>query len=180
MKSELPIRSLPLAIKSAFVLALIAATFCAAPQVWAQQNLDSPTDVQGAQKQPEPKKAAPKKQKGFFESIRGTLEFGGRLIDLDGDKPAKFQETRQVPKGLYLRNINLDFENANSPLFFRFEGLEIRERDQRFRNIPNSVHVGSDSTRLFHRTISIRKHDAGRTDGRSDAARCFAGGPGRG
>jgi MtrB/PioB family decaheme-associated outer membrane protein len=133
MKSELPIRSLRLAIKSAFGLALIAATFCAAPQVWAQQNLDSKTDDQGAQKQPEPKKPAPKKQKGFFESIRGTLEFGGRLIDLDGDKPAKFQETRQVPKGLYLRNINLDFENANSPLFFRFEGLEIRERDQRFR-----------------------------------------------
>jgi len=127
--------------------------FCAAPYTWAQQNLDSTTDDQGAQKQPEPKQPVTKKQKTFFESIRGTLEFGGRLLELDGDKPARFQETRQVPKGLYLRNINLNFESANSPLFFRFEGLEIRERDERFRG--EIGRVGKYRTRFMWDQIPL-------------------------
>src|SRR5258708_37663727 len=134
MRSEEHIGHRRILIKSTVVcLALTVMLFLVPHAKSQEQSLDSTAEDQGAQKQPDQKKPPTKKQKGFFESIRGSLEFGGRLIDLDGNKPAKFQETRQVPKGLYLRNINLDFENANSPLVFRFEGLEIRERDQRFR-----------------------------------------------
>ena len=131
MRSDLPNR-FQLLIKSASLgFALIAAVCFAAPCTRAQQNLDQ-TDKQDAKKQPAPKKPVTKKQKGFFESIRGDLEFGGRLVELDGDKPGKFQETRQVPKGPYIRNIELNFEKAESPYFFRFRGQEIGERDESF------------------------------------------------
>ena len=131
MKSDLSNRMQLLTKSAVLGLALIAALCFAAPPSRGQQNLDS-TNNQDPKPTATPKKPAPKKQKGFFESIRGDLEFGGRLVELDGDKPGKFQETRQVPKGPFIRNIDLNFEKADSPYFFTFKGQEIGERDERF------------------------------------------------
>ena len=132
MKCDLQNRFRLLFNTATILLAVIASVSLASPYACGQQKLDG-ADDQDVPKQPAAKKTVTRKQKGFFESIRGTLEFGGRLRELDGDHQVKFQETRHVPKGLFLRNINLNFESADSPYFFRFEGLEVRERDQRFR-----------------------------------------------
>ena len=61
-----------------------------------------------------------------------SVELGAQLRNISGDHPAKFQETREVPKGLYVRNIDLKYQTLDSPSIFALKAREIRELDQRF------------------------------------------------
>ncbi|HEV8587540.1 MAG TPA: MtrB/PioB family outer membrane beta-barrel protein [Pyrinomonadaceae bacterium] len=65
-------------------------------------------------------------------NFQGTVEFGAQAQDIQGGHTAKFEEVRDVPKGIFVQKLKLDFTRADSPYFLRFKGLEIRERDQRF------------------------------------------------
>ena len=83
------------------------------PQVWAQ---------------------TPKKDEAKTETPRdlhGTIEFGAQLVDRQGGHDAKFEETRNVPKGIFIQNLRLIFNSANSPFSLIIRGYELRERDQR-------------------------------------------------
>src|SRR5437879_8779113 len=69
----------------------------------------------------------------FLSNIKWDVEFGGQGWDLNGDRPGKFQETRDVPKGFYARTLRLDLRTANSPFFAVAHATDIRELDQRVR-----------------------------------------------
>ena len=64
--------------------------------------------------------------------FEGTIEVGARAVDIQGGHTAKFEEVRDVPKGLLVPKFRLDFKSDDSPYFFTLKGLEIRETDQRF------------------------------------------------
>lgn len=64
--------------------------------------------------------------------VHVTVEAGAQTRDTTGDHPAKFQEVRDVPRGLFVQKLSLDFNPANSPYSIKAKGYEIRERDQRF------------------------------------------------
>jgi hypothetical protein len=103
-----------LRIEFAFIAFISALLFT--PYVWGQAP-------EKDKKQPQTK--TPSK-------IHATVEIGGQIRDTQGGHPAKFQEVRDVPKGLFVQKLRLDFTSADSPYFFALRGLELRERDQRF------------------------------------------------
>src|SRR6266508_3638997 len=64
--------------------------------------------------------------------VHATIEIGGPAREIQGGHNAKFQETREVPKGFSIQKLRLDLNSADSPNFLALRGFEIRERDQRF------------------------------------------------
>ena len=64
-------------------------------------------------------------------NIHGTVEFGGQVREIQGGHNAKFEEVRDVPKGIFIKNLRLDFNSAGSPYILAVKGHELRERDQR-------------------------------------------------
>jgi len=79
---------------------------------------------------PKPR-ATPKPKPKQPLTITGTVEIGAQLRDSQGAYTSKFEEVRDVPKGLFIQNLKLDLDSVDSPYFIRFRGLELRERDQR-------------------------------------------------
>jgi hypothetical protein len=77
-----------------------------------------------------PDKDKAKAQTENSSSFHGTVEVGAQVRDTTGDHPAKFQEVRDVPKGIFIQNLRLDFNRADSPYFLSLRGYELRERDQ--------------------------------------------------
>src|SRR5215207_9013346 len=70
-------------------------------------------------------------KKAEFE-FRGKVEIGAQFRDIQGGHTAKFEEVRDVPKGLFVQKLSLDIDSDESPYFIRLRGFELRERDQRF------------------------------------------------
>ncbi len=103
-------------------LALFTVALVLVSDGWSQQP-DKPKPA--AKKKPVKKKPVPK------NGLEGSIELGAQFRDISGDHPAKFQETREVPKGVYVRNIDLKYQTLDSPWIFDLEAKEIRERDQR-------------------------------------------------
>jgi Putative outer membrane beta-barrel porin, MtrB/PioB len=64
-------------------------------------------------------------------NIHGTIEVGIPVREIEGGHPAKFQETREVPKGFSIQKLALEFNSANSPYFLSLTGTELHERDRR-------------------------------------------------
>src|SRR5215216_1363407 len=60
-----------------------------------------------------------------------TIEIGGQFRATQGGHAAKFEEVRDVPEGIFIQKLKLDFKSADSPYIFSARGYEIRERDQR-------------------------------------------------
>ena len=58
-------------------------------------------------------------------------EFGVSTYDLDGALPGKFQEHREVPRGFFLRALDLTFVDKDSPYIAGLRARDVRERDQR-------------------------------------------------
>src|SRR5438552_9126838 len=79
-----------------------------------------------------PEKVKPKPKTKTPSEIHGTVEFGCQVREIQGDHAAKFQETRDVPKGCFVQKLGLDFNSADSPYSLRLRGYEVRELDQRF------------------------------------------------
>jgi len=76
---------------------------------------------------------APEKDETKAESkVHASIEFGGQFRQVQGGHTAKFEETRDVPKGFFIQKLKLDFNSEDSPYFLALRGFEIRERDQRF------------------------------------------------
>ncbi|MGI9066177.1 MAG: MtrB/PioB family outer membrane beta-barrel protein [Pyrinomonadaceae bacterium] len=82
---------------------------------------------------PHARAQAPEKDETKPETkVHASIELGGQLREIQGGHTAKFQEVRDVPKGFFIQKLKLDFNSAESPYFLAMEGLEIRQRDQRF------------------------------------------------
>ncbi|MFN2515532.1 MAG: MtrB/PioB family outer membrane beta-barrel protein [Pyrinomonadaceae bacterium] len=64
--------------------------------------------------------------------IHAIIEVGGQIREIQGGHTAKFEETRDVPKGFFIPKLKLVYNSADSPYFLALKGLEILERDQRF------------------------------------------------
>ncbi len=79
---------------------------------------------------PDKDKTKPKTQAPL--ELSGMVEFGAQFRKLQGGHNAKFEEVRDVPKGLYIKRLKLNFDSPGSPYSFALRGFEIRERDQRF------------------------------------------------
>jgi MtrB/PioB family decaheme-associated outer membrane protein len=58
-------------------------------------------------------------------------EFGVSTYDLDGALPGKFQEYRDVPRGFFLRALDLTFVDKDSPYIAWLRARDVREQDQR-------------------------------------------------
>ena len=102
------------------VIACVISVLLFTPYVWGQTP-----ETPKPRATPKPKAKQPLK-------ITGKVEFGVRLREIQGANTDKFQEVRDVPKGVYVQNLKLDYDSVDSPYFVRFRGLEIRETDQRF------------------------------------------------
>jgi len=79
---------------------------------------------------PEKDKTKPETQ--TRHKVHVTIEIGGPVREIQGGHTAKFQETRDVPKGFSIQKLTADLNSADSPYVLRLRGFEIRERDQRF------------------------------------------------
>ena len=55
--------------------------------------------------------------------FQATVEVGAQTRDTQGSHPAKFQEVRDVPKGLFVQRLKLDFNSADSPYFLSLRGF---------------------------------------------------------
>ncbi|MFN2497838.1 MAG: MtrB/PioB family outer membrane beta-barrel protein [Pyrinomonadaceae bacterium] len=64
--------------------------------------------------------------------VHATIEVGGQPVEIQGGHTAKFEETRNVPKGFFIQKLKLDFNSEDSPYFLSMKGTEILQRDQRF------------------------------------------------
>ncbi|MDQ3819670.1 MAG: MtrB/PioB family outer membrane beta-barrel protein, partial [Acidobacteriota bacterium] len=103
-----------LRISSVFIACVISALLFA-PHAWAQTTQKEKT---------KPKKKTPPK-------IHTIVEVGAQTRDTQGGHPAKFQEVRDVPKGIFVQKLGLDLNSADSPYSLSLRGFELRERDQR-------------------------------------------------
>jgi MtrB/PioB family decaheme-associated outer membrane protein len=127
-------RSLTNAAVSSFAIVVV---LWAAPDAWCQ-NPDEKDKQEATTKQrdtiePETKKEPVVKQEaGLFDGLKGTVEIGAQTLNVEGDRQGKFQEFRDFPNGLFVRNVHFKFSSVDSPFFLDFKGLEIREQDQRF------------------------------------------------
>jgi MtrB/PioB family decaheme-associated outer membrane protein len=112
------------------VVAMVIFAFGAQNSLAQQLDSDGSTD-QGTP-QTSTQKKPPPKQKGFFESLKGVIDFGARFRDLSGDKPGKFEQFKDFRTGPTLRNVFLKFESPDSKAFFTARVNEAAERDARY------------------------------------------------
>src|SRR5215213_2157471 len=117
---------LRLLIKEVFWQGIVLISFISA--VHNIQAQDPPT--------PQPKKTPdtrrqPANKQGLFESPEVTVVVGANIRDLNGDRPGKFQETRDFPIGLTVRALHFRFNSPDTPYILDFKGLELGERDRR-------------------------------------------------
>ena len=136
---------------SIILSAIIAVSLSAASYAQSQQQSQQPTDENNkpqetkkpeTQSQPEVNKLP-----GFFDQLKINFDIGGHIRQVQGDRPGKFQETRDFPKGFYMRNLYLNFESADSPFLLSLKALEIRERDQSYS--AEAGRVGKFRTRFL-------------------------------
>ncbi len=103
-----------------------------AQQLDSTETNNSANSASQAAQKTDSQKKAPAKQKGFFESIRGSIDFGAHFRDLSGSKPGKFEQFKDFRNAPTLRNLFLKFESGNSPTFFDARINEAGERDARY------------------------------------------------
>src|SRR5690349_16216696 len=103
-----------------------------AQQLDSTETNNSANSASQAAQKTDSQKKAPAKQKGFFDSIRGSIDFGAHFRDLSGSKPGKFEQFKDFRNAPTLRNLFLKFESGNSPTFFDARINEAGERDARY------------------------------------------------
>ncbi|MBA2493568.1 MAG: MtrB/PioB family outer membrane beta-barrel protein [Acidobacteria bacterium] len=146
-----PIQLRSLMISAVCSTTIIAATLFAPQYIRSQQ--DQKAKQEETKKPPQKKKTevsrrpAPKRKKGLFESRKVTVVVGANIRAIDGDRPGKFQETRDFPKGPTIRAIHLNFNSPDTPYILDFKGLELGERDRRVTAEAESV--GKFKTRFL-------------------------------
>jgi len=115
---------------------MIAVALFAAPGVHGQQQPQQKPDdnnkSQEAKKSESRSQPEANKLPGFFDHLKTIVEVGGRIRQVQGDRPGKFQETRDFPKGFFMRNLDMNFESADSPFILSLKAREIREQDQSY------------------------------------------------
>ena len=118
-------------LRSQIVIAtVVGVVLVTAQNTFGQQQFDSTNGQTPAKTDAQTK--PPVRQKGFFDNIRGTIEFGGHFRDLSGAKPGKFEEYKDYRNAPILRNLFLKFESANSPMLFDARVQEAGERDAHY------------------------------------------------
>jgi MtrB/PioB family decaheme-associated outer membrane protein len=125
-------------LQSPIILLVVVATIAFYGQRAFGQQLDSTeandsaTSVSLTTQKTDPQKKTTSNQRGFFESIRGSIDFGAHFRDLSGSKPGKFEQFKDFRNAPILRNLFLKFESGNSPTFFDARINEAGERDARY------------------------------------------------
>src|SRR5215213_264139 len=123
------------------LLAIIFVITGVAPDVLSQRSQGTDTG------QTQRRRTRARRKKGFLESLKTTIQVGATIRSLEGDRPGKFQETRDFPFGPVLQGIHMKFESAESPFFLEAEGLELGERDRRVS--AEAGRVGKVRTRFL-------------------------------
>lgn len=120
-------------------LAVIVGVTITARNSWAQQKPDSKSKSTTTRK-----KTA---KRGLAESLTGTLEIGGNVRDVDGDRPGKFEENREVPKVFFIRRFTFQWASPDSPYFLKLRGQELGELDEHYS--AQAWKVGKFRTQLI-------------------------------
>ena len=68
-----------------------------------------------------------------LSTVKWNIEFGGQAVDLDGEHPGKFTESRDVAKGFYVRTLRIDLSSAGSPAFAVVSATNVHQLDQNVR-----------------------------------------------
>ena len=90
--------------------------------------------------------AAPATQTWHIFTVVGVNGY-----DLDGPLPGKFQEHTDVPRGFFLRALDLEYLNKDSPWLLSLRANEIRERDQGIT--AEAWRVGTSRTQIYWNEI---------------------------
>jgi MtrB/PioB family decaheme-associated outer membrane protein len=78
-------------------------------------------------------KPVPAKPSSIPAPAKVTIEVGGEFSDTssEDDHSSKFEEHRDIPKGVILRSFELQLEDANRPFRFDLRGTDLTQRDQK-------------------------------------------------
>ncbi|HWQ31536.1 MAG TPA: MtrB/PioB family decaheme-associated outer membrane protein [Blastocatellia bacterium] len=82
-----------------------------------------------------PDKAArpqPDTPPSLWSQFRFLFEMGGQFTDLTGERPSKFEQSRQVREGYLFRRFRISSNPEGSPSFLRVIGRGPGERDQHY------------------------------------------------
>jgi MtrB/PioB family decaheme-associated outer membrane protein len=154
MRPDLPSPAQSLVRLAVCSLALAFAALVTAPGIrggqeqrgYPQQGANAKSRAQTRQEAR--RRPARRRKRGLFENPKATVVIGGNLLQVKGDRPGQFQETRDFPKGPFLRDVRLKFESNESPFFVDFKGWEIGERDRRLTF--EAGRVGKFRTRFLY------------------------------
>src|SRR5439155_5976066 len=70
-------------------------------------TLAAPAAAQTPAGQP-PARPAAAASPSFLDNIKWDIDLGAQGVDLDGDRPGKFTETRDAPNGFFVRNLRVN------------------------------------------------------------------------
>src|SRR5574341_1099648 len=93
------------------------------------------SDSKEIAKASEPKDSSPPPQveKGVFSrQFKTSFEIGGQIVDVSGERPSKFEETKRVREGFILRKFRIASNPELNPAFFNLVGRGAGERDERY------------------------------------------------
>lgn len=72
-------------------------------------------------------------EKGTFSrEFKTSFEIGGQIVDVSGERPSKFEETKRVREGFMFRKFRIASNPALNPAFFNLVGRGAGERDERY------------------------------------------------
>jgi MtrB/PioB family decaheme-associated outer membrane protein len=106
------------------ILSLLALT-----QISAAQNASSTPSPSISEEQ----KSEAETRPGLWNNFHYVFEAGGQFRDVDGDRPSKFEQYKDVRKGFIFRRFNIYSNPAGERSYFYFVGRNASELDQQYR-----------------------------------------------
>lgn len=85
-----------------------------------------------AEKGTDPAKPRPQDNETVLDQFRTTFELGGQYLNLDGERPSKFEQYRRVREGFLFRRFAVSANPEGSPYFFNLRGRGPSEIDQQY------------------------------------------------
>jgi MtrB/PioB family decaheme-associated outer membrane protein len=86
----------------------------------------------GAEKKADTAKPAAQDRNKTLDQLRTTFEIGAQYVNLDGERPSKFEEYKRVRDGFLFRRFSVTANPEGSPYFLNLRGRGPSEIDQQY------------------------------------------------
>ncbi|MDI1243451.1 MAG: MtrB/PioB family decaheme-associated outer membrane protein [bacterium] len=102
------------------------------PVIAGAQEMVSPADSSPINAQPSKIEDDKKETKKLADNFKFVFEIGGQFVDVNGERPTKYEEFGRIREGLAVRRFRIASNPANAPSFFRAIGRSAGEIDQQY------------------------------------------------